>query len=161
MGLTLPYQVRSEAVTSGTGVKYNGYAHSFGGMGIQFILFLGIDIGIGLLMQRQTGVWKRLRAAPLSRGVLLGSRATSAAITSMFVLMVLFAFARVVFGVRIQGSVAGFLGVCAAFHHPAFIQDHDFVAIADGRQPVGNHNAGCAVGADIPHHRLFSLGVQG
>jgi ABC-2 type transport system permease protein len=84
-------------------------------MGIQFILFLGIDIGIGLLMQRQTGVWKRLRAAPLSRGVLLGSRATSAAITSMFVLMVLFAFARVVFGVRIQGSVAGFLGVCAAF----------------------------------------------
>jgi ABC-2 type transport system permease protein len=115
VGLTLPYQVRSEAVTSGTGVKYNGYAHSFGGMGIQFILFLGIDIGIGLLMQRQTGVWKRLRAAPLSRGVLLGSRATSAAITSMFVLMVLFAFARVVFGVRIQGSVAGFLGVCAAF----------------------------------------------
>ena len=115
VGLPLPYQVRSEAVTSGTGVKYNGYAHSFGGMGIQFILFLGIDIGIGLLMQRQTGVWKRLRAAPLSRGVLLGSRATSAAITSMFVLMVLFAFARVVFGVRIQGSVAGFLGVCAAF----------------------------------------------
>jgi ABC-2 type transport system permease protein len=28
---------------------------------------------------------------------------------------VLFAFARVVFGVRIQGSMAGFVGVCAAF----------------------------------------------
>ena len=61
------------------------------------------------------GVWKRLRAAPLSRAVLLGSRATSAALTSMFVLLVLFGFARVVFGVRIQGSMAGFLGVCAAF----------------------------------------------
>jgi ABC-2 type transport system permease protein len=35
--------------------------------------------------------------------------------TSMFVLMVLFGFARVVFGVRIQGSMAGFLGVCLAF----------------------------------------------
>ena len=114
-GLTLPYQMRSEAVTSGTGVKYNGYAHSFGGMGIQFILFVGIEVGVGLLMQRRTGVWKRLRAAPLSKGVLLGSRATSAALTSMFVLMVLFAFARVVYGVRIQGSMLGFLGVCAAF----------------------------------------------
>lgn len=115
VGLTLPFQMRSEAVTSGTGVRYNGYAHSFGGMGIQFILFVGIEVGVGLLMERQTGVWRRLRAAPLAKGVLLGSRATSAAITSMFVLMVLFSFARVVFGVRIQGSIAGFLGVCAAF----------------------------------------------
>ena len=114
-GLRVPYKVNAEAVTSGAGIKYNGYAHSFGGMGIQFILFMGIEVGIGLLAQRQTGVWKRLRAAPLSRGVLLGSRATSAALTSMFVMMVLFAFAAVVFGVRIAGSVAGFLGVCAAF----------------------------------------------
>jgi ABC-2 type transport system permease protein len=84
-------------------------------MGIQFVLFLGIDIGIGLLLQRQRGLWKRLRAAPLSRGVLLASRSASAAAISMFVLMVIFAFARVVFGVRIQGSMVGFLGVCAAF----------------------------------------------
>jgi ABC-2 type transport system permease protein len=47
--------------------------------------------------------------------VLLGSRAASAALTSMFVLLVLFAFARVVLGVRIQGSGAGFVGVCLAF----------------------------------------------
>jgi ABC-2 type transport system permease protein len=33
----------------------------------------------------------------------------------MYVLGVLFVFARVVFGVRIQGSWAGFLGVCIAF----------------------------------------------
>jgi ABC-2 type transport system permease protein len=97
------------------GVQYNGYAHSFGGIGIQFILFVGIDVGIALLLQRQGGVWKRLRAAPLSRGVVLGSRATSAAIASMFIMMVLFGFARVVFNVRVQGSMAGFLGVCAAF----------------------------------------------
>lgn len=114
-GLTLPYQVASEAVTSRIGIQYNGYAHSFGGMGIQFILFVGIEVGVGLLLQRERGVWMRLRAAPLSRAVLLGSRATSAAITSMFVLLVLFGFARVVFGVRIQGSIAGFLGICAAF----------------------------------------------
>jgi ABC-2 type transport system permease protein len=33
----------------------------------------------------------------------------------MFIPMVLFGFARVVFDVRIQGSMAGFLSVCAAF----------------------------------------------
>jgi ABC-2 type transport system permease protein len=114
-GLTIPFQVHTEAITSAIGVQYNGYAHAFGGMGIQFILFVGIDVGLGLLVQRQSGVWQRLRAAPLSRATLLGSRAVSAAMTSMLVLMVLFAFARVVFGSRIEGSMAGFLCICAAF----------------------------------------------
>jgi ABC-2 type transport system permease protein len=102
-------------VTSGSGIGYNGYAHSFGGMGVQFILFMGLDVGIRLLMLRQTGLWQRLRAAPLSRSVLLGSRAASAAMIAAFIMLVIFGFARVVFGVHIEGSFAGFLGVCAAF----------------------------------------------
>jgi ABC-2 type transport system permease protein len=114
-GLTMPYQPREEAVTSGEDVAYNGYAHSFGGMGIQFILFMGLDVGIGLLLLRQSGLWQRLRAAPLSRAMLLGSRAVSASITAGFILLVLFSFARFVFGVHIRGSFAGFVGVCAAF----------------------------------------------
>src|SRR5208337_1166453 len=114
-GLTMPYQTREEAITSGHDVAYNGYAHSFGGMAIQFILFMGLDAGIALLMLRQSGLWQRLRAAPLSRSTLLGSRAVSAALVSSFILAVLFSFARVVFGVRILGSFAGFVGVCAAF----------------------------------------------
>jgi ABC-2 type transport system permease protein len=113
--MNTPYRIRQEAVTARTGVSYNGYAHSFGGMSVQFILFMGIDVGIGLLLQRQRGLWKRLRAAPLSRGLLLGSRALSAAITSMLILFVVFGFTRVVFSVRIEGSIAGFLGVCVAF----------------------------------------------
>ena len=84
-------------------------------MGIQFLLMVGVEVGVALLLLRQHGVWKRMRAAPLSRSVLLGSRAASSAVTSMGTLIILFAFARVVFGVRIQGSMAGFLGVCAAF----------------------------------------------
>jgi len=114
-GLTMPYETREEAITSGQDVAYNGYAHSFGGMGIQFILFMGLDAGIALLMLRQSGLWQRLRAAPLSRSTLLGSRAVSAALTAGFILLVLFVFARLVFGVHIQGSFAGFVGVCAAF----------------------------------------------
>jgi ABC-2 type transport system permease protein len=114
-GLNIPFQTKEEAITSGQNVEYNGYAHSFGGMGIQFILFMGLDVGITLLMLRQTGLWQRLRAAPLSRTMLLGSRAVSASLMAGFILTVLFSFARVVFGVRIQGSLAGFVGVCAAF----------------------------------------------
>ena len=114
-GLTIPFETREEAITSGAGEQYNGYAHSFGGMGIQFILFMGLDVGIRLLLLRQSGLWQRLRAAPISRSLLLGSRAFSAALISGFILAVLFTFARVVFGVHIQGSFLGFLGVCAAF----------------------------------------------
>jgi ABC-2 type transport system permease protein len=113
-GLTMPYETRDQAVTSGENVAYNGYAHSFGGMGVQFILFMGLDVGIALLMLRQSGLWQRLRAAPLSRTMLLGSRTVSASLMAGFILLVLFTFARIVFGVRIQGSFAGFVGVCAA-----------------------------------------------
>jgi ABC-2 type transport system permease protein len=114
-GLTMPYTTSEEAVTARQNVKYNGYAHAFAGMVVQFVLFLGIDVGIGLLQQRQRGLWKRFRAAPLSRGVLLGSRAVSAAILAFLVVQVNFLFARLVFGVRVEGSMAGFLGVSAAF----------------------------------------------
>ena len=114
-GLSMPYETREQAITSGQDVAYNGYAHSFGGMGIQFILFMGLDVGIALLMLRQSGLWQRLRAAPLSRTMLLGSRAVSASLMSGFILIVLFSFARLVFGVRVLGSFAGFVGVCAAF----------------------------------------------
>jgi hypothetical protein len=77
--------------------------------------FMGLDVGIALLMLRQSGLWQRLRAAPLSRTMLLGSRAVSAALIAGFILLVLFGFARIVFGVHIRGSFVGFLGVCAAF----------------------------------------------
>jgi ABC-2 type transport system permease protein len=114
-GLTMPYQTREEAITSGRDVQYNGYAHAFAGMGVQFILFMGLDVGIALLTLRQSGLWQRLRAAPLSRTMLLGSRTVSASVIAGFILLVLFSFARVTFGVRILGSFAGFVGVCAAF----------------------------------------------
>ena len=38
-GITMPYSVREQPMTSGENVAYNGYAHSFAGMGIQFLLF--------------------------------------------------------------------------------------------------------------------------
>jgi ABC-2 type transport system permease protein len=114
-GFSMPYTVSTEAVTAHKGVPYNSMAHSFAGMCVQFILFMGIDAGMVVLAQRRTGLWKRLQAAPLSRYMLIGSRTASAAIVAMIIMFTVFGFARIVFGVHIDGSFPGFLGVCAAF----------------------------------------------
>jgi ABC-2 type transport system permease protein len=109
----LPFNVDNIAVT--TGPRYNSYAHSFAGMSIQFILFMGIDAGIALLLMRQEGMWRRLRAAPLSRVVLLGSRVTGTTLIAVMILTVVYLVARLAFDVRIAGSVPGFIMVAGAF----------------------------------------------
>jgi ABC-2 type transport system permease protein len=114
MGLTLPYTVREEPVTSGTLVSYNGYAHAFAGMGIQFLLFAMANLGVEMLLERQRGLWRRLRSAPVSRFTLLAARVVSGAIISLLILGVCFAFAMAVFRVRIDGSFWGFAGVALA-----------------------------------------------
>jgi ABC-2 type transport system permease protein len=113
-GITMPYTVHEEAMTAGSNIAYNGYAHSFGGMAIQFLLFAMANLGVDMLLERQRGLWKRLRSAPVSRLTLLAGKAASGAIISLMILLVCFAFAMIVFGVRIQGSVAGFLAISVA-----------------------------------------------
>jgi ABC-2 type transport system permease protein len=113
-GITIPYTVREEAMTAGSNIAYNGYAHSFAGMAIQFLLFAMANAGIEMLLERQRGLWKRLRSAPVSRLTLLAGKAASGALISLMILLVSFAFAMVVFRVRIQGSVVGFLSISIA-----------------------------------------------
>jgi ABC-2 type transport system permease protein len=114
-GLQIPFDTTEETVTAQKGAIYNPYAHAFGGMAIQFILFLGIDVGIGMLLDRQRGLWKRFASAPLSKWTLLGSRVVSATLIVMLILAVVFTFARITFGVKIEGSLPGFIAVAAAF----------------------------------------------
>lgn len=115
-GFSLPFETREvEARAEGPGAGYNSYAHSFAGMGVQFILLMGVDMGIGLLAMRRMGLWLRLRSAPLSRAQLLGSRIASCAVIALLVFAAVWAVAFAVFGVRIQGSVLGFGGLLVAF----------------------------------------------
>jgi ABC-type multidrug transport system, permease component len=113
-GLTMPYTVNEEAMTAGSNIAYNGYAHSFAGMAIQFLLFAMANIGVEMLLERQRGLWSRLRSAPISKLTLLAGKAVSGTLISLMILLVSFGFAMVVFGVRIQGSVVGFLGIALA-----------------------------------------------
>jgi ABC-2 type transport system permease protein len=112
-GITMPYTVHEEAMTAGS-IAYNGYAHSFAGMAIQFLLFAMANIGVEMLLERQRGLWSRLRSAPVSKLTLLSGKAASGTIISLMILLVSFAFAMVVFKVKIQGSVLGFLGISIA-----------------------------------------------
>ena len=114
-GMGLPFVTREEAAVAGADSRYNSYAHAFAGMGVQFVLLMGIDLGVGLLAMRRLGLWKRLRAAPLSKAVLLGSRVASCTVIAVVVQVVIFGVAIAAFGVRIHGSVLGFAALMLAF----------------------------------------------
>lgn len=115
VGPSQPFEVLKKSVTGGNEKAYNGYAHSFAGMSVQFILFMGIDLGVALLLARRLGLWKRLRTAPLSRATLLGSRMASGTVIAATLLALIFAAAIAFFGVRIYGSVPGFVAIGLAF----------------------------------------------
>ncbi len=110
-----PFTTLATEVTSGKERKYNSYAHSFAGMSVQFIMFMGIDIGVGLLLMRRLGLWKRLRAAPVTKALLLGSTVASSTLIAILLMLGIFAAGMAFFGVRVEGSIAGFLGVIVCF----------------------------------------------
>lgn len=109
-----PFVTTQHEVTSGERL-YNAYAHSFAGMSVQFVLFLGIEMGVAVLYMRRLGLWKRLRAAPVSRALLLGSRIASGTVIATLLTTAIYAAAIVFFGVRIDGSIVGFAGITVAF----------------------------------------------
>lgn len=113
-GISMPYTVKEEAMTAGSNIAYNGYAHSFAGMAIQFLLFAMANMGVEMLLERQRGLWSRLRSAPISKTTMLMGKAISGALVSLMILGVSFGFAMIVFKVRIHGSVLGFLGIAVA-----------------------------------------------
>ncbi len=108
---SVPYSLHEEAASSRPLVPYNSFAHSFAGMGVQFIMLMGVELGVGLLLTRRMGLWQRLRAAPLSKAMLTGSRIASGTLIGLVVLTVVYAVAITVFGVRVEGSVVGFVAM--------------------------------------------------
>ena len=112
--LRLPYRVVTANVTAAQQIPYNGYAHSFAGMSTQFILLAGIDAGVVLLLMRERGVWQRLRTAPLSRTDFIVARTVATTLISLFQFTLIYLAAIMVFGVRVDGSWVGFVGIAVA-----------------------------------------------
>lgn len=114
-GLNIPYSTKTIALAAKSETPYNGYAHSFAGMTIQFILLAGVDAGVLLLLLRERGIWQRMRAAPISKTELLLARGLGTTLISLFQFAMIYLAAVVIFKVRIQGSVAGFVAIGVAF----------------------------------------------
>jgi ABC-2 type transport system permease protein len=114
-GLSMPFTTTDKQLTSGMAEQgYNAYAHAFAGMGVQFILFMGIDMGIGILLAQRSGVWNRLLAAPVGLTQVLLARAASGAIIAFALLCTVFVVAVFGFGVHIA-SLPGFIGMALCF----------------------------------------------
>lgn len=121
-GFAMPFATKEEAMVAKSsietptfGSQYNGYAHSFAGMIVQFVLFMGIDVGVGVLLARKLGLWNRLLAAPLSTHSLIIARALSCSLISFLVVCFIFAVAIAFFQVRVLGSLPGFIGIALSF----------------------------------------------
>ncbi len=135
VGMSTPFVTHTQEAVAGSGEarRYNAFSHAFAGMGVQFILFAGIEFGTALLHARRMGLWKRLRVAPISRSTLLGSRIASGAVISLALLLLIFAAGMALFGVRIEGSVVGFVGIGIAFS--AMTASFGMLIAALGRSP--------------------------
>lgn len=115
VGLGVPYRTRSVEVAGNEGKPYNAYAHSFAGMSVQFVLLMGVELGVALLLMRKLGLWRRLQAAPVSRGTLIGARVVSGATIAALLMTGIYFAAMLFFGVRVLGSAAGFVAVILSF----------------------------------------------
>jgi ABC-2 type transport system permease protein len=127
-----PFVLDEKGLSSGDG-GYNGYAHSFAGMGAQFVLFMGIELATAILLARRTGLWQRLRAAPLSRFTLLASHFLSTTVIASAVMAVIMVAGMAIFGFRVQGSYVGFALVIVGYG--LFVAGFGLFLAALGRSP--------------------------
>lgn len=109
-GMQQPFTVKAVAETAAEGEdadQKSSLAHTFAGMAVQGVLFFGINAAMAMLTDRRKGIWRRLRAAPVSLTELLVGKALSTAIIGAFVLAGVLAFGMAVFGMRVSGSWIG------------------------------------------------------
>jgi ABC-2 type transport system permease protein len=106
-----PFTIEREALPAGGALSINAYSHSFCGMTLQYLLFWGMDSGLLFLRERRLGIWRRLRAAPVTRSTLLAGKALATALIALAQIGATFAFGALVFGVTVTGSAVGFVAL--------------------------------------------------
>jgi ABC-2 type transport system permease protein len=87
------------------------------------------------LVERERGLWKRLRVAPVSRATLLLAKVIGSLVVSNLIIIAVFGFGAIAFGIRISGSFAGFVLVSVSFAWMA--ANFGLVVAALGRSPQG------------------------
>lgn len=115
-GMRQPYEVVEKPLTASKdpdAEKKATLRHIFAGMAVQGVLFFGIEAAMSILRERKTGLWGRLRAAPVAISTLVCGRGLGSWLIAMMIMTGVFLFGIVVLGVRIDGSMLGFFGILA------------------------------------------------
>ena len=106
--LERPFEIDRRTEAAGGALAVHAFSHSFCGMTLQYLLFLGLDSGLLLLRERRRGIWLRLRCAPIDFSVLLAGKALATALVALAQIVVTFGVGAAFFGVRVNGSWPGF-----------------------------------------------------
>ncbi|WP_435019933.1 ABC transporter permease [Tundrisphaera sp. TA3] len=132
-----PFEVRDASIVPGgaDGERAALATHAFAGMVVQFVLFSAIEWGVGLLLERERGLWKRLRTAPVGRATLLAGKVLGCLVASLAIVGAVFGFGALAFGLRPRGGLAGFLLVAVGFAWMA--ANFGLMVAAFGRSPRG------------------------
>lgn len=116
-GMKQPFRLKESALTASRDPDADGSAsrgHIFSGMAMQGILFFAIEAAMAIQRDKASGIWARMKAAPISSsGILLG-RGVGSAVIAFFVLSAVFAFGMAAMGIRVHGSWLGMLLVMVA-----------------------------------------------
>ena len=107
--LRRPFEIDRRTESAGGALAVHAFSHSFCGMTLQYLLFLGLDSGLLFLRERRRGIWLRLRCAPIDFSVLLAGKALATALVALAQIIVTFAIGEIFFGVRVNGSWPGFV----------------------------------------------------
>ncbi len=120
--IELPFQLKQTTQTSGGNQQWSGIAHAFAGMGVQGLLFWSIELAMGLMRERNKGIWRRLRSSPAPMSLHVFGRAISSTIRAMLIVAAVFGFGSIFFHVKVSGSWLGFglVWVCASIMAATF-----------------------------------------
>jgi len=99
-----------------------------------------VNLMIAITTQRESGILKRRRAAPISAWVLIAGRALSSVVISVAIVVLLIVVGRLAYGVSLPGHTLPALAVAVVLGSAAFCALAfglaSFVASADAAQPV-------------------------
>ena len=113
-GMKQPFEISASAMTASTDANAESNAtrgHIFAGMAIQGIMFFAIDAAMALLRDRRTGVWTRMKAAPVSSMSLVLGKGLGSWFIALLIFATVLAFGMLVFGFRVYGSWIGLAAV--------------------------------------------------
>lgn len=110
---TAPFEFKEAPKPAGSesqqdATKTSGIAHAFAGMAIQGLLFWSIEAAMSILRERRQGIWRRMRAAPVTPFSILLGKVLSGSVRALMIMAVVFGAGAILFHIRVAGSFVGF-----------------------------------------------------